>query len=583
MSFLYTTTEEMRRDGLSALDVIIVTGDAYVDHPSFGAAMIGRVLEAEGFRVGVIAQPEWRSAEAFRRLGRPRLFFGVTAGNVDSMLAHYTVARKRRHDDSYSPGGKHGLRPNRACIVYSARIREAFPGVPIVLGGIEASLRRLAHYDYWEDKLRRSILLDAKADAVVYGMGEKQAIEIARRLAAGLCGPEVFAGLPGVAYRLPARLIAAIGDAVEIPSYEECLEDPAKFAEAFRIVWEEQDPFAGRTVVQRHGPDVATAQLVVQNPPAPPLTTEELDRLYELPFERRWHPIYDAAGGVPALETVRFSITSHRGCYGECSFCAIAFHQGRIVQSRSVASILREIEGFRKLPQWRGIISDIGGPTANMYMTGCARGIRHSGGRCKRRCLVGPDGSSRPCPKLHTDPGPLIALLRAARNAPGVRKVFTGSGVRFDLCLTDPDDRYLRELCEHHISGRLRVAPEHVSKNVLRLMGKPPVEVFEEFRRRFDRINSELGRRQFIVCYFMTSHPGCGPDEMRELADYLRRTGLKPEEVQDFYPCPMTLSSCIYYTGIDPLTGEKAYVARTDREKLRQRHAIRLSGGKRRA
>ena len=373
MSFLYTTTGELRRDGVPELDAIIVSGDAYVDHPSFGAAMIGRALEAEGFRVGIIAQPDWRSADDFRRLGRPRLFFGVTAGNVDSMLAHYTVARKLRRDDAYSPGGQPGRRPNRAAIVYSNRIREAFPGVPVVLGGIEASLRRLAHYDYWEDKVRRSILLDAKADLLVYGMGEAQIVEIARRLRDGQA-VDAITDVAGTVYSCSARDAEAnpnrFADAVAIPSFEECAADPAKFGEAFRIIYEEQDPFFGQAVVQRHGEGPA-ARLVVQNPPAKPLTAAELDRLYELPFERRGHPSYDADGGVPALETVRFSITSHRGCYGDCSFCAITFHQGRIVHSRSRESIIREIERLKSLSEWRGVISDIGGPTANMYMTGC--------------------------------------------------------------------------------------------------------------------------------------------------------------------------------------------------------------------
>ncbi|HUU69847.1 MAG TPA: YgiQ family radical SAM protein, partial [Planctomycetota bacterium] len=563
MAFLYTTTGELRRNGLAELDVVIVSGDAYVDHPSFGAAMIGRALEADGFSVGIIAQPDWRSPDDFRRLGRPRLFFGVTAGNVDSMLAHYTVARKLRRDDAYSPGGKAGRRPNRAAIVYSNRIREAFPGAPVVLGGIEASLRRLAHYDYWEDKIRRSILLDAKADLLVYGMGEAQIVEIARRLRDGQ-PVDSITDVPGTVYSCSARDAASdpakFGESITIPSFEECAADPAKFGEAFKITYEHQDPFFGRAIIQRHG-DGPAARLVVQNPPAKPLTTAELDRLHRLQFERRWHPSCDAQGGVPALETVRFSITSHRGCYGDCSFCALTFHQGRVVQSRSRESIIREIERLKALPEWRGVVSDIGGPTANMYMTGCKRirgglqpanvFVRTSHSRliessaqpseptgpvapasrrpCSRRCLISRTGESRICPNLRTDAGPLIELLRAARSVPGVRKVFTGTGVRYDLCLADPDDRYLRELCEHHVSGRLRVAPEHVSEGVLRLMGKPGIEQFEEFRQRFDRINRELGKRQFIVCYFMSSHPGCGPGEMRELADYLRRTGLHPE------------------------------------------------------
>jgi len=567
MPFLITTSEELRAAGIDRLDAIIVSGDAYVDHPSFGAAMIGRALEAAGFSVGIIPQPDWRSAGNFRRLGRPRLFFGVTAGNVDSMLAHYTVARRLRRDDAYSPGGRAGLRPNRAAIVYASRIREAWPGVPVVLGGIEASLRRLAHYDFWQDAVRRSILLDAKADVLVYGMGEVQIVEIARRLAAG----EAVASISDIRGTVVGRPAGALpAGAAEAPSFEECAADPVRFCDAFRMAWEEQDARGGRAVAQRHGD-----RLVVQNPPAEPLSTKELDALYDLPFERRWHPMYDAAGGVPALETVRFSITSHRGCYGDCSFCALAFHQGRVIQSRSTASILREIAQLARLPQWRGVISDIGGPTANMYMTGCRAGEAR---RCRRRCLGQAGGSPRPCPNLDADAGPMLSMLEAARCAPGVRKVFIGSGVRFDLCLADASDGYLRELCRHHVSGRLKVAPEHVSEKVLRLMGKPGPEAFEEFRRRFERINAELGKRQSLVCYFMSSHPGCTQEEMRELANYIRRTGLAAEQVQDFYPCPMTPASCMYHTGMHPLTGESVVVARSDRDKQAQRRVLNTPG-----
>lgn len=556
----------MRDAGVSQLDVILVSGDAYVDHPSFAAAMIGRALEAEGFSTGVIAQPDWKSADDFRRLGRPRLFFGVTAGNVDSMLAHYTVARKLRRDDAYSPGGEAGRRPNRATVVYSNRIREAWPGVPIIIGGIEASLRRLAHYDFWQDKVRRSILLDAKADLLVYGMGEAQIAVVARRLRQGE-DIRRLTDVPGTVFERSRRDPAPSESVLAIPSYEDCAEKPEEFARAFKCVYLEQDPHRGRPVVQPHGD-----KLVVQNPPAKPLSTRALDRLYELPFERRWHPQYDAAGGVPALETVRFSIVSHRGCYGDCAFCALAFHQGRTIQSRSTQSILREVEALARLPEWRGVISDVGGPTANMYGTGCSKG---KAGCRNRRCL----GNS-PCPNLDAGPAPLLRMLRAVRNAPGVRKVFTGSGIRFDLCLADKHDRYLRELCEHHISGQLKVAPEHVSERVLQVMGKPGLESFEEFRQRFERINKELGKRQYLVCYFMSSHPGCGIDEMRELADYLRRSGMRPEQVQDFYPCPMTLASCIYHTGIHPLTGERVYVAKSDRDKLAQRCLLNKPGRK---
>jgi len=475
------------------------------------------------------------------------------------MLAHYTVAHKLRSD------------PNRATIVYANRVREAFPGVPVILGGIEASLRRLAHYDYWQDKIRRSILLDAKADLLVYGMGETQITAIARRLAAGE-SLDTITDIPGTVYERPASSPPhTVGilpqyselppDAVTLPSYEECAGDTAKSAEAFKLTYEQQDPYRGKTLIQPHG-----NRIVVQNPPPAPLSTAQLDRLYELPFERRWHPAYDQAGGVPALETVRFSIVSHRGCYGDCSFCALTFHQGRIIQSRSIESIVREVKQLQKLPEWRGVISDIGGPTANMYGTGCKRGPQGCG---RRECL-----KDKPCPSLNVDSTPLIKLLCAVRAVPGVRKVFTGSGIRFDLCLADNRDLYLAELCEHHISGRLKVAPEHISGRVLRLMNKPGVEVFDEFRRRFDRINRNLGKRQYLVSYFMSSHPGCGTDDMCELVDYLRRKRMQVEQVQDFYPCPMTLSSCIYHTGIHPLTGEHVFVAKTDRDKQTQRHML---------
>jgi len=586
MSFLITTKQEMRETGIDRLDVIIVSGDAYVDHPAFGAAMIGRALQDHGFSVGIIAQPDWRSPDDFACLGTPRLFFGVTAGNVDSMLAHYTPARKLRSDDAYSPGGKPGRRPNRAAIVYSNRIREACPGTPIILGGIEASLRRLAHYDFWQDKVRRSILLDAKADLIVYGMGESQILETARRLNSGE-SLDTITDIPGTVYHRPANAFEPPADALRIPSCEEVADDKSAFAAAFKTIYLEQDPHAGRPIVQPSG-----NRLVIQNPPAPPLTTEQLDRLYELPFERRAHPGYDAEGGVPAVETVRFSIVSHRGCYGDCSFCALTFHQGRTIQNRSVESVLREVEQLRRLPEWRGIISDLGGPTANMYGTGCkrigsdsrdsdTRANQSPGSHCRaahcraRRCL----GSS-PCPNLQTDPAPVIKLLRAVRNAPGVRKVFVASGVRHDLCLADRSGAYLRELCEHHVGGRLKIAPEHVSVPVLAAMGKPGVEALDAFRREFDRVNRALGKRQYLVCYFMSSHPGCGMKEMRELSDWLRRSGIRPEQVQDFYPCPMTLSSCMYHTGLNPLTGESIAAARTDREKQQQRHMMNKPGKK---
>lgn len=525
-------------------DIIIVTGDAYVDHPSFGAAVIGRLLESEGFRVGIISQPDWRSTKDFTKLGRPRLFFGVTSGNIDSMLNHYTANKRLRHNDAYSPGNRYGLRPNRAVIIYTNRLREAYGCVPIVLGGIEASLRRLVHYDYWDDNIRRSILIDSRADIIVYGMGERQIIEIAKGLD----------NIPGTV--VVKKDLSGLKDYILLPSYEEIKESKEKFNLAMKIIIEEQDPFHGRTLVQPHA-----NQFVVQFPPAKPLSVAELDRIYELPFTREWHPVYNKDGGVPALKTVKFSITSHRGCYGECSFCSLYYHMGRIIQSRSRESIIKEVKELTKLKDFKGIITDIGGPTANMYMNICQLWGRL--GACRNRSCIMPEK----CPELRLGDEETLRLWDEALKIPKVKKVFVSTGVRYDLVT----DKYLEELCKNHISGQLKVAPEHVDDNVLRIMNKPPFKIFEKFCKRYNEMNKRLGKKQYMVQYFISSHPGSTLKSMLKLALYIKKLGYFPEQVQDFIPMPMTRATAIYYTGKDPITGEKIYCAKTPKEKQMQR------------
>jgi len=557
------TPADLSARGWDQLDVILVTGDAYVDHPSFGAAIIVRVLEAEGYRVGVIAQPDWRSVDDFRRLGRPRLFFGVTAGAMDSMVNHYTAHLKLRRDDAYSPGGKHGLRPNRATIVYANRCREAFKDVPIVLGGVEASLRRLAHYDYWSGSVRRSILLDAKADILVYGMGERPIVEVARRLAAGETADRLKDIRSTVVAMKPAELPA---ERIEIPSYEEVAADKLEFAQACKAHLLVANRVEATPLVQRHG-DCC----VVENAPSPMLTTEELDRIYALPFTRRAHPFYDSLGEIPALRPVKFSITTHRGCFGGCSFCALGLHQGRIIQSRSIASILAEIESFKKLPDFKGIIFDLGGPTANTYGMACRHGQAKA---CRRPSCLFPSL----CKNLDASHAPSIELLRRVRATPGVRKAFVASGVRHDLALLDKT--FLRELITHHVGGHLKIAPEHICPHVLKLMQKPGVESFEEFLREFAALSKEAGLEQYVVPYLVSSHPGCTLKDMAALRDYLKRRRWRVQQVQDFLPTPMTLSTAMYHAGLNPLTGEPVYVARTAAEKLKQRALLAPLGKK---
>jgi uncharacterized radical SAM protein YgiQ len=561
--FLPVSRKDMEERGWDELDFLVVSGDAYVDHPSFGHAIIARVLEREGYRVGILPQPEYHSPEAFLSLGRPRLGVLVSAGNLDSMLNTFTAAKKRRHTDSYSPGNRSGLRPERATIAYCNRIRQAMGSIPIVIGGIEASLRRFAHYDYWDDAVRRSILVDSGADLLVFGMGELQVVEIARQLALGI-HPGDIRDVAGTCW-LASERESVWTECVELPSLESVLSSKEAFAEAFRLFYLEQDPVRGKTLMQSHG-----SRWVVQNPPARPLTTSELDAVYGLPYARTFHPDYEAEGGVPAIQEVQFSLVSHRGCFGSCSFCAITSHQGRIIQPRSKESLLKEATLLARMPNFKGYIHDVGGPTANFRHPSCADQLER--GSCRGRDCLG----SSPCPKLDTDHSEYLDLLRAIRGLPGIKKVFVRSGIRYDYLLEGGAEPFLSELCEHHVSGQLKIAPEHVSQKVTDLMGKSGKSTYLEFVEAYGRANRKLGKEQYLVPYFMSSHPGAGLREAVELAEFLRDTGTHPEQVQDFIPTPGTLSTCMYYTGIHPLTGEKVYVAKTAHEKRLQRALLQF-------
>ena len=560
--FLPVTREEMHRRGWERLDFIIVSGDAYVDHPSFGVAIIGRYLEARGFKVGIIPQPDWRDPDAFKRLGRPKLAFLVTAGNVDSMVNHYTAARRRRKSDAYSPGGKAGRRPDRATIVYARKIREAYKKVPIILGGIEASLRRLAHYDYWEDRLRRSILLDAGADLLVYGMGERAILEIAEGLESGLSIKDLTY-VRGTVYQ--SHSLDRLGEKIILPSYDELLASRELFARSFMIQYRNADPANGLPLVEPYRDGY-----VIQNPPAEPLTPFELDSIYLLPYTRTFHPIYEKEGGVPALTEVKFSLVSSRGCFGGCSFCALAFHQGRTVQARSIPGLLEEAAAMVREPDFKGYIHDVGGPTANFRKPACRRQKKR--GPCPDRLCLFP----RPCPSLEVDHSEYLELLRELRKLPGVKKVFIRSGIRYDYLLYDPKKEFFEELCRYHVSGQLKVAPEHVDPVVLEKMGKPGPEVFERFKREYRRINERYGLRQYLVPYFISGHPGSNLQAAIRLAEYIRDMGVIPLQVQDFYPTPGTLSTCMYYTGLDPRTMEKVHVPRS-REKAMQRALLQYN------
>ena len=537
-------------------DFLVVTGDAYVDHPSFGAAIISRLLESMGFRVAVLSQPDWRDTGAFTAMGRPRLGVFVGAGNLDSMVAHYTAAKKRRSEDFYSPGKAMGRRPDRASIVYCVRAREAFgKDMPIILGGLEASLRRFAHYDYWDDKVRRSILFDAQADLLVYGMGERQTREIAARLAKKQ-PVSTMTDIPGTAYI--ARQAPA--EALVLPDFETVRDDKRAYADATRVEYEEHDPIRGRMLAQ--GCD---GRALVVNPPAMPLSTPELDEVAELPFTREYHPMYEPMGGVPAIEEVRFSVIHNRGCFGACNFCALAFHQGRMVTSRSHESVVREVERMTHHPLWKGYVSDVGGPTANFRHPSCKEQLKN--GMCaKKRCLA-----PEPCRNLDADESDYLALLRRLRAIPGVKKVFVRSGIRYDYMLQDKSGDFFAELVKYHVSGQLKVAPEHCIDSVLDYMGKPHIGVYERFMDRYARLNQRYDKEQYVVPYLMSSHPGSTLTDAVALAEYLNARGRQPEQVQDFYPTPGTISTCMYHTGLDPRTMESVYVAVSPRDKALQR------------
>lgn len=555
-TFLVTERADMEARGWAELDFVLISGDAYVDHPSFAPAVIGRYLESKGYRVGIIAQPDWNDVNAFKKLGKPRLASLVTAGNLDSMLNKFTAAKKIRREDDYSPGGEAGHRPDRATLVYSNRMKEAFRDVPLIIGGIEASLRRFGHYDYWSDTVRRSILVDSKADVLIYGMGELQILELAEALDQNRF-EESLPNIRGICYM--SKDIPSI-DCVECPSFEEIKADKMAFADAFRIQYDEQDPFYGRPIVQKHGD-----RYVVQNVPALPLTQEQMDAAYDLPYTRKWHPSYDDKGGVPALSEVQFSLVSQRGCFGSCSFCAITNHQGRIIQNRSHQSLIDEAKLMINMDGFKGYIHDVGGPTANFRHLACDKQAVF--GACKGRTCAAPE----PCENLNTNHDDYIALLRKLRKLKGVKKVFVRSGLRYDYVLADNNKAFVKELCQYHVSGQLKVAPEHVSKRVTTMMGKAGKEEFLTFKKWFEEANRELGKKQYLVPYFMSSHPGCTLEDAIELAEFLRDQHMYPEQVQDFIPTPGSLSTCMYYTGINPLDGKPVYVAKKGRDKAKQR------------
>ena len=556
--FLPVSRADLARRGWDSYDFLVITGDAYVDHPSFGPAIISRLLEREGYRVAILAQPDWRDPAAFTALGRPRLGVMLSAGNLDSMVAHYTVAKRRRSKDAYSPGNRMGLRPDRASIVYSNCVRRVFGDIPLIMGGLEASLRRFAHYDYWEDRVRRSVLLDAQADLLVYGMGERATVEIAERLASGTPVGEIT----------DVRGTAFVGDnpgactypMVEVASFERVASDKRSYAEANMTEYREHDPIVGRAILQRHG-----EKLLIVNPPAMPLTTAELDAVAELPYVREPHPMYDEMGGVPAIEEVRFSVAHNRGCFGACNFCSLAFHQGRIISSRSHESVIREVTELTRHPGFKGYIHDVGGPTANFRRPACQKQLK--AGLCKNRACLAPEA----CPNLDADHTDYLQLLRKLRAIPGVKKVFIRSGIRYDYMMKDKSGEFCAELVKHHVSGQLKVAPEHCVNSVLDYMGKPHIEVYEKFRRKYESLNRKYGKEQYLVPYLMSSHPGCTLQDAVKLAEWLNATGRQPEQVQDFYPTPGTLSTCMYHTGIDPRTMEPVFVPTSPHDKAMQR------------
>lgn len=565
--FLPISRRDMKERGWDECDFVIVTGDSYIDHHSFGTAIISRVLEAHGYKVGIIPQPDWNNIYDFQRLGRPKYAFLVNAGNMDSMVNHYTVAKKLREKDMYSPGGKMGLRPDRATIVYCNKIREAYKDIDIVIGGVEASLRRFAHYDYWENKVRKSMLVDSTADLLIYGMGEKPIVEVAESLKNGVRAKDITY-VRGTCY-LTESLDDIHEGYIEVPSYKEVVSDKIKYAKASKIEYEEQDSVRGKIIVQKHG-----NKYMVQNIPQPPLNREELDAVYDLPYMKTYHPSYESKGGIPAIEEVQFSTVSSRGCFGDCKFCAITLHQGRVVQSRSKESILKEVEQITKLKDFKGYIHDVGGPTANFRQPACSKQLAF--GACKsKECL-----SPSVCKNMDVDHSEYLDLLRSIRKVPGVKKAFVRSGLRYDYIMADKDDTFFKELVEHHVSGQLKVAPEHVSAEVLKYMGKQSGDTYDKFVAKFEKITKKLGKKQYIVPYLMSSHPGSTLECAIELAEYLRDINYHPEQVQDFYPTPGTPSTTIYYTGIDPITMKEVYVPKTKHEKSMQRALLQYRNPK---
>ncbi len=562
--FLPITKEDMKKRGWDRPDFVFVIGDAYVDQSTFGPAIVSRVLEANGYRVAMISQPDWKDEKSITTFGEPRLGFLVSAGNMDSMVNHFTVNKKRRHEDAYTPGGVAGKRPDYATIVYCNLIKRVYKNSPILIGGIEASLRRMAHYDYWSDKVKRSVLMDSGADLLMYGMGELSVVAIADALNSGMAVEDITY-VPGTVYK--AKDIQDVVDSlggIVLPDFEKVQTDRVKYAESFAIQYKNTDYMTAKPLIEKYG----EKRYIVQNPPSRPLTTQELDDVYELPYMNTYHPSYKAAGGVPALGDMPFSLTSNRGCFGGCSFCALTFHQGRIVQTRSEESLVREATAMTKLPGFKGNIYDVGGPTANFYRTACDKQFEK--GACpNKQCLY-----PKPCKNMRVDHTGYLKLLRALRAVPGVKKVFIRSGIRYDYVLADPDKSFLRELCKHHISGQLRVAPEHVTDHVLDLMGKPRAEVYARFVEEFKKVNQQLGLNQYVVPYLISSHPGSTLEDAIALAESIRDMGYMPEQVQDFYPTPSTISTCMYYTGLDPRTMQPVDVTKTPHEKAMQRALI---------
>ena len=565
--FLPICREDMEKRGWEQCDFVYVIGDAYVDHTSFGPAIISRVLESHGYRVGIISQPDWKDEASITILGKPRLGFLVSGGNMDTMVNHYTVAKKRRQTDAYTPGGEIGKRPDRATIVYSNLIRKVYKQMPIIIGGIEASLRRLGHYDYWSDKVKRSILLDSQADLISYGMGEKSIVEIADALNSGLAVKDITF-INGTVYK--TNSLDSVYDALELPSFPEILADKRTFAKSFYTQYCNTDPFSGKRLVEKYSDN----EYVVQNPPAKPLSQAEMDRIYALPYMRNYHPSYEEKGGIPIIQELKFSLVSNRGCFGGCSFCALTFHQGRIIQTRSHESILEEAKAFQWDPDFKGYINDVGGPTANFRAPACKKQLTK--GVCpNKQCLF-----PKPCANMEVDHSDYLKLLRKLRELPKVKKVFIRSGIRFDYLMADKDDTFFKELCEHHISGQLKVAPEHICDEVLSMMGKPENSVYEAFIKKYKATNAKLGKEQYVVPYLMSSHPGSTIKEAVKLAEYLRDLGYMPEQVQDFYPTPSTISTCMYYTGLDPRTMKEVYTPKSPHEKAMQRALIQYRNPK---